>query len=250
MRGDARGSARTWALVWRALRNASLAATALLGSCCRMGPACHPATASATTVATCTSLGTSLHSILATTGAGGTGDGAWGVPPTFTSCLLPLPTAPVWPGRWCAAQRPAQVALSGSYREEGVLLVPGGLGAVTPRVSPVPCTWSNWTAWSTCSHSCDVGMRRRYRVPIVPPLAGGGPPCQGPSMEVEFCSLQPCRGERFPLQGPWGGSHGMGVLREGAVGWASLERVPLSRCHGVGTPREGVTGCVPWGGCP
>ena len=27
MRGDARGSARTWALVWRALRNASLAAT-------------------------------------------------------------------------------------------------------------------------------------------------------------------------------------------------------------------------------
>lgn len=180
------------------------------------------------------------------------GHWGWGLggSPHLHLCLPPLPTAPVWPGRWCAAQRPAQVALSGSCREEGVLLVPGGLGAVTPRVSPVPCTWSNWTAWSTCSHSCDVGMRRRYRVPIVPPLAGGGPPCQGPSMEVEFCSLQPCRGERFPLQGPWGGSHGMGVLREGAVGWASLERVPLSRCHGVGTPREGVTGCVPWGGCP
>lgn len=91
MRGDARGSARTWALVWRALRNASLAATALLGSCCRTGPVCHPATASATTVATCTSLGTSLHSILATTGAGGTGDGAWGVPLTFTSAYRPFP---------------------------------------------------------------------------------------------------------------------------------------------------------------
>lgn len=94
VRGDARGSARTWALVWRALRNASLAATALLGSCCRMGPACHPATASATTVATCTSLGTSLHSILAT-------------------------TAPVWPGRWCAAQRPAQCPAPGATGRPG-----------------------------------------------------------------------------------------------------------------------------------
>lgn len=81
MGNDAHRSARTWALVWHALHNASLAATALLGSCCRTGPACHPATASATTKAACTGPGTSLHSILATTGAGGTGDGVWGFPP-------------------------------------------------------------------------------------------------------------------------------------------------------------------------
>lgn len=128
MGSDAHRSARTWALVWHALHNASLAATALLGSCCRTGPACHPATASATTKAACTGPGTSLHSILATTGAGGTGDGVWGVPPTFAPCLPHLSTAPVWQGRWCAAQRSAQVALSGNCRDGGSqgLLVPGG----------------------------------------------------------------------------------------------------------------------------
>ncbi|XP_074841635.1 SCO-spondin-like [Carettochelys insculpta] len=59
---------------------------------------------------------------------------------------------------------------------------------------PVPCSWSGWTAWSPCSRSCNVGTRRRYRAGSAPPAA-----CQGPRMELEFCSLQPCRGER-----PWG----------------------------------------------
>lgn len=86
-------------------------------------------------------------------------------------------------------------------------------------------------------------------MPIVPPLARGDPLCQGPSMEVEFCSLQPCRGEQPPPQGLWGGSHGMSVLREGAVRWVSLERVQLGKHHGVGIRREGSVGWGPQNGC-
>ncbi|XP_068790174.1 SCO-spondin-like [Struthio camelus] len=66
---------------------------------------------------------------------------------------------------------------------------------------PVHCGWSSWTAWSACSRSCNVGTRRRYRTGSTPPAAFGGRDCRGPGVEMEFCSLQPCRaGVEW---GPW-----------------------------------------------
>ncbi|XP_050798803.1 SCO-spondin-like [Gopherus flavomarginatus] len=67
---------------------------------------------------------------------------------------------------------------------------------------PVHCGWSGWTEWSSCSRSCNVGTRRRYRSGSDPPAAFGGRDCQGPGVEVEFCSLQPCRGSGADW-GPW-----------------------------------------------
>ncbi|KAM9163493.1 LOW QUALITY PROTEIN: SCO-spondin-like [Pangshura tecta] len=67
---------------------------------------------------------------------------------------------------------------------------------------PVHCGWSGWTEWSSCSRSCNVGTRRRYRSGSDPPAAFGGRDCQGPGVEVEFCSLQPCRGSGAEW-GPW-----------------------------------------------
>ncbi|XP_074919520.1 SCO-spondin-like [Chelonoidis abingdonii] len=67
---------------------------------------------------------------------------------------------------------------------------------------PVHCGWSGWTEWSSCSRSCNVGTRRRFRSGSDPPAAFGGRDCQGPGVEVEFCSLQPCRGSGAEW-GPW-----------------------------------------------
>ncbi|XP_006887346.1 PREDICTED: SCO-spondin [Elephantulus edwardii] len=72
----------------------------------------------------------------------------------------------------------------------------------TSQPCPVTCSWSPWTFWTACSRSCDVGIRWRFRADTAPPAAFGGAECHGPSMETEFCSLQPCWG---PGQewGPW-----------------------------------------------
>uniref|UniRef100_H0VSR4 SCO-spondin n=1 Tax=Cavia porcellus TaxID=10141 RepID=H0VSR4_CAVPO len=67
---------------------------------------------------------------------------------------------------------------------------------------PVACGWSPWTPWSLCSRSCDVGIQRRFRTGTAPPAAFGGAECQGPDMEAEFCSLQPCQGPGG-VWGPW-----------------------------------------------
>ncbi|XP_068939311.1 SCO-spondin-like [Petaurus breviceps papuanus] len=67
---------------------------------------------------------------------------------------------------------------------------------------PVACGWSPWTTWSPCSRSCNVGIRRRFRAGTAPPAVFGGAECEGPSVEAEFCSLQPCRGPAMEW-GPW-----------------------------------------------
>ncbi|XP_037691794.1 SCO-spondin-like [Choloepus didactylus] len=72
----------------------------------------------------------------------------------------------------------------------------------TSQPCPVACGWSPWTPWSPCSRSCDVGIRRRFRAGTAPPAAFGGTECQGPHMEADFCSLQPCRGPGGEW-GPW-----------------------------------------------
>ncbi|XP_072010680.1 SCO-spondin-like isoform X3 [Engystomops pustulosus] len=65
---------------------------------------------------------------------------------------------------------------------------------------PVDCGWSSWTPWSSCSRTCNVGTRRRYRSKTNPPAAFGGRPCEGTGVAIEFCSLQPCKG----VAGDWG----------------------------------------------
>ncbi|XP_075117575.1 SCO-spondin-like [Leptodactylus fuscus] len=67
---------------------------------------------------------------------------------------------------------------------------------------PVDCGWSSWTLWSSCSRTCNVGTRRRYRSKTNPPAAFGGRSCEGSSVAIEFCSLQPCKGSAGEW-GPW-----------------------------------------------
>ncbi|KAM8967216.1 LOW QUALITY PROTEIN: SCO-spondin-like [Pelodytes ibericus] len=97
---------------------------------------------------------------------------------------------------------------------------------------PVDCGWSSWTLWSSCSRTCNVGTRRRYRSGTNPPAAYGGRVCQGSNVAIEFCSLQPCKGPAGQW-GPWSEcsvSCGGGYRNRSRVS-IILRRIEFSTCN-------------------
>ncbi|XP_066993605.2 hemicentin-1 isoform X2 [Anabrus simplex] len=58
--------------------------------------------------------------------------------------------------------------------------------------------WSKWTAWSTCSTTCGIGQRKRYRKCKNPPPRNGGALCRGGKEQQEICNPTPC-----PINGAW-----------------------------------------------
>lgn len=66
--------------------------------------------------------------------------------------------------------------------------------------SAVDCGWSEWTVWSACSRTCDVGIRRRYRSGTNPAPAFGGRACEGERIGLDTCSITPCFGTVTPWQ--------------------------------------------------
>uniref|UniRef100_A0A665VKH1 SCO-spondin n=1 Tax=Echeneis naucrates TaxID=173247 RepID=A0A665VKH1_ECHNA len=91
---------------------------------------------------------------------------------------------------------------------------------------PVDCGWSSWTQWSTCSRTCDVGVRRRYRSGTNPPPAFGGRPCKGDRIGIDTCSIEPC----FGVKEPWSTWSKCSVTCGG--GYRTRTRGPI-RIHGT-----------------
>ncbi len=59
--------------------------------------------------------------------------------------------------------------------------------------------WSQWSEWKTCSKPCGIGITSRSRTCSNPPPRNGGKHCDGMTMDVRYCNLQPC-----PINGGWG----------------------------------------------
>lgn len=64
---------------------------------------------------------------------------------------------------------------------------------------PVDGNWGPWRAWSTCSTTCDAGVRTRSRKCNYPPPAYGGASCPGDRVQEKECHLSDC-----PVDGMWG----------------------------------------------
>lgn len=83
-----------------------------------------------------------------------------------------------------------------------ILFIPLLISLVDDVISAVDCGWSEWTSWSSCSRTCDVGIRRRYRSGTNPAPAYGGRACEGERIGLDTCSITPCFGKRDVMNKP------------------------------------------------
>ncbi|XP_072324712.1 LOW QUALITY PROTEIN: SCO-spondin [Scyliorhinus torazame] len=117
----------------------------------------------------------------------------------------------------------------------------------------VDCIWTHWTSWSSCSKSCDVGSRRRFRSPTNPAAARGGRECEGAVLQTEHCSQQLCD-DVWRDWGPWSECSapcGGGFQNRTRVSNSS-ENSQLTGCNNQPCG-EAPSNCLPgtmWRDCP
>lgn len=51
------------------------------------------------------------------------------------------------------------------------------------------CEWSVWSPWSTCTATCDGGVKTRERSFTPPDVE-----CEGADEQSEACNVEPCGG--------------------------------------------------------
>ena len=62
-------------------------------------------------------------------------------------------------------------------------------------LDPVDCSWDNWSAWSQCSLTCEVGIKTRSRN-ISIEASNGGKACSGERQMTVSCNEGACPGKR------------------------------------------------------
>ena len=73
-----------------------------------------------------------------------------------------------------------------------MIILAGGKGAPPP----IHGVWGTWRKVGGCSVSCGKGLQRYERVCDSPPPQHGGRPCEGPSIDHDFCDpFVPCPGK-------------------------------------------------------
>ncbi|KAL3852009.1 hypothetical protein ACJMK2_015698, partial [Sinanodonta woodiana] len=60
-------------------------------------------------------------------------------------------------------------------------------------------TWSHWSKWTSCSHTCGHGSEMRHRTCEFDPSFDYGNDCTGSANETRHCFFGEC-----PADGSWG----------------------------------------------
>lgn len=127
---------------------------------------------------------------------------------------------------------------------------------------PVDCRFSDWSAFTTCSQTCNGGMSSRSRS-VVTPSSNGGLPCVGDKNEDKSCNTQACPVDcQWDEWSPWttcsltchGGitTRQRNILAPASDGGAECtgESLQESACGQVQCPVDCVvTNWSSWSGC-
>jgi len=116
----------------------------------------------------------------------------------------------VW-GDWssCADSCPARDGTGNQTRTRTpyVYATNGGADCVEPTSEnlacmyncPVDCSWSSWTAWGSCSASCNGGTQGRYRNSTIEGSNGGAECTEEDDTELQTCNTNACPAAQYKL---------------------------------------------------
>ncbi|XP_062578061.1 coadhesin-like isoform X2 [Saccostrea cucullata] len=118
-------------------------------------------------------------------------DGGWNTWGTFGHCSVTCGSGQKTRTRLCSHPFPAHGGADCTGVNSEVL-------NCTEKPCPVDGSWSGWSTFSQCSHTCGYGMKTRRRTCSHPAPAHGGAYCQGVRVDSSICSERLC-----PVNGGW-----------------------------------------------
>ncbi|XP_052240654.1 coadhesin-like [Dreissena polymorpha] len=112
-------------------------------------------------------------------------DGNWAEWSSWSTCSVTCDNGTNTRTRTCSNPSPSNGGLNcnGSAIDSKVC---------TMQLCPVHGNWTGWSAWSGCSVSCDVGLRKKWRTCTNPKPDRLGDYCEGDSNEYAVCLNDPC----------------------------------------------------------
>ncbi|XP_052244227.1 coadhesin-like isoform X2 [Dreissena polymorpha] len=127
-------------------------------------------------------------------------DGNWADWGTWATCSVTCQTGTQTRARNCTNPSPSNGGLdcSGSAVQTKIC---------SNQLCPVHGNWSDWSQWSGCSVSCDVGLKKRTRTCTNPKPDRSGDFCVGDTSEYTVCLTDPCytRNGGWSSWGSWQG---------------------------------------------
>ncbi|XP_045184211.2 coadhesin-like [Mercenaria mercenaria] len=131
-------------------------------------------------------------------------NGVWGHWTAYQACSVTCGTGTKSRYRYCNSPHPAYGGLD--CKGDSFQTLSCSTNSCPGQVGVVNGGWGEWSALSTCTHSCGGGTQTSYRWCDKPRPSGGGHDCPGSDVTTQICNTQqcPCHGSSCPVDGDWG----------------------------------------------
>ncbi|KAL4235558.1 Hemicentin-1 [Mactra antiquata] len=123
-------------------------------------------------------------------------DGRWSSWSSWSTCSVTCDSGNRTRTRQCNNPTP-------SYLGEDCKGLSTEISNCSTEACPVHGRWTNWSSWSACSVSCDIGLQHRDRACTISLSSSDVLFCHGDSRDDRTCSLQLCADGNWSMWSDW-----------------------------------------------